>query len=325
MTKFKRVLSRFLRPKSHKQRRQRGAVTPIANGAVRSGTLNSLRKQSHPEPESTDQNVVQPSTDDVVEVVEGHKDEDKVRDAHLAVGVQTIQPPTDAVLTEVEEAEEHEDRDLQGEYADDDEEDDIPEAFLYDLARKTHHEMIVERLYVAVADDDSEIATLRALHRKRFTHIVRVVFNPLSHNSNITPSSWMVQEISADGAPHELRLTCPALTLCYDGKLTTLQEKQLRAARNYLTQTLPERSDAEHKPPLSPGECEDVRVLVVSPTNRSVDVMAIVVCYMAFVTGGCADQVLGSLQQSTLVRSHWGGDILGRDSLDMVNAVSKQK
>ena len=254
-------------------------------------------------------------------------------------GVRTVRPLTDTTPQKVEEIGNYDDDDDDeyDEAYDEAEDDDIPEFFPYDLARKTHIEMMIDRLYVAVTDNDREIAALRTRHRETFTHIVRVSFDPVApRHDNITPSSWTSEEICPDDhghdhddAPCELRLTCPTLTRHYSHGLTALTEKQLLAARNYIARTLPNRNDAWDKEglafPFSPDECEDARVLVVGPTDRSVDVMAVLVCYMSFLTGTEAGRLLGGLKRLALVHSHWGGDILGKDSLDMAGAASKQK
>ncbi|KAF8444961.1 hypothetical protein L210DRAFT_3502361 [Boletus edulis BED1] len=297
MTHFKHVLSRFLHPKSHRQLRQRGTITPTATNVVTSGEQSSLRGRARPVPESTDQNIVQPLADAVVEEVEESEgeSESEARDTQLAVDVQTVQPSTDAILTKTEE--------------------------------------IIQRLYVAVTDDDCEIAALQTIHPKQFTHIVRVAFDPPSDKNNIMPSSWKLQVNFPKGGPHEVRLTCPALTLQYDGKRTALKEKQLRAARNVIAWALPQRNDAwseeDPKFPIPLDLCKKMRLLVIAPPDRSVDAMTIVVCYMAFLTGQSAEETLGAFQRTLrragLARNHWAGDILGRESLDMVNVVSKQK
>lgn len=353
MTQFKRVISQFLRlqPRFRQPLLQCCVSTPTANTEVAYNEPDSSCKLAHLDPESEVQNV-QPSTNTVlqkVEEVEEYDDGDKgeynneedkdipkvfpydlVRETHIEMEVQNVQPSTDTTAKKFEKVEECDDDD---EY--DDEDDDVPEVFPYDLARKTHIEMMIGRLYIAVADNDREIAALRTRHREKFSHIVRVAVDPLSpRHDNITPSSWASEEIypnhdNHDNGPCELRLTCPALTRHYRDDLTALKEKQLIAARNYIARALPNRNEAWEKEglefPFSPAECEDARVLIVAPTDRSVDVMAVVVCYMAFLTGTEADRLLGGLKRLTFVNSHWGGDILGKDSLDMAGAVSKQK
>ncbi|KAG6376692.1 hypothetical protein JVT61DRAFT_1707 [Boletus reticuloceps] len=242
MTHFKRFFSRFLHPKSRRQLRQRGAVTPTTTNVVTSGEPGSLRGRAHPVPEPTDQNVVQPFTDAVVEEVEESEGESEAHDTHLAVDVQTAQPSTDAILTKSEEVEQHQDGDEHDEY-DEEEEHNMPKVFPHDLARKPYHEMITQHLCIAMTDDDREIAALRPLGRERFTHIVRVVFDPPSRN-NIMPSSWRAQIMCSNSGGLELRLTCPALTLGYDGKLTALNEKQIRDAHDFIKHAMPERNDA---------------------------------------------------------------------------------
>ena len=257
---------------------------------------------------------------------------DVVPETPTETGVQTVQPSTDTPpenVDEVEECDDHADDD--NEYEGRDKEDeDIPEVSPDDLERKTHIEMMVDSLYIAVADNDREIAALRTRLHKTFTHIVRVVFDPLAPNDNITPSSWSSDEICHDSGPYELRLTCPALTRHYSNGLTALKEKQLLAARNYIADTMLNRNEDpdEEKESLAFSfldECEDPRVLIVGPTDRSVDVLAIIVCYMAFLTRMPAEDLPPAIKRLPLVHRHWAGVILGRDSVDMAGAVSVQK
>lgn len=236
-----------------------------------------------------------------------------------------VHPSTDAILKTIDEVEEYADEDSCKEYDEDDEDDeDIPEVFPFELAQKTRCEMVTERLCLALTDNDGEIQALRTLLGENFTHIVRVVIKPPSCD-NIAPSSWTVEEISSEDRPSELRITCPALALHYSDELTALNKKQLLAARNYIAHALPaDRNDAwKLGYPISSEECA-ARVLIVGPPDRSVDVMAILVCYMAFLSGWGADVLLAKLQRLVPVRSDWGGDILGMDSLGMANNVSKQ-
>jgi hypothetical protein len=345
MTQFKRVISRLLRihPRFRQPNRRRRVSIPAADTTVTYNEPDSLCKPAHLDPESNVQDV-QPSTNAVPQTVEeveecddvdgdkGECDNEEDKDtpkifpydlARETDIVQSVQTSTDTTK-KIEEVEAYDDDD---EY-DDEEDDDAPEVFPYDLARKTHIEMIIAPLYVAVADNDREIAALRTRHRDKFSHIVRVVFDPLSsRHNNIAPSSWKLEEINPDhdDAPYELRLKCPALSRQNRDDLTALKAKQLIAARKYIARVLPDRNDDwEVKSPCSPAECEDARVLIVGPTDRSVDVMAVVVCYMAFLTGTEADRLLDGLKRLTFVHRHWGSDILGMDSLNVAGAASKQ-
>ncbi|KAN0091473.1 hypothetical protein V8E55_005039, partial [Tylopilus felleus] len=195
------------------------------------------------------------------------------------------------------------------------------------LARKTHHEMITKHLYVAVSDNDHEIAALRTLERKKFTHIVRVKFEPAS-DRGITPSSWAIEETHRVSRPSELRLTCPALSRRYGHTMTALSQWQLLASRNYIAQMLPAKDNAWVSQglefPFSPEECANGRLLIVGPPNRSVDVMAILVCYISFLSATRTDKVLDRLQRLGLVDSPWAGSILGQKSLALVDQVARK-
>ncbi|KAN0075495.1 hypothetical protein V8E55_011518 [Tylopilus felleus] len=281
MTKFKRVFSRLLRlrPKSRASYSHRAVITPAANTAVTYRKSSSRNKRAllalahaaqyvQPSPDAVPEDVEEVEEDDDEGEGEGeyHDKDDKditevfpydlVRDTNIEVDVQNAQPLSDTIPEIVEEVEEYED-------------EDTPEVFPYDLVRKTHTERMTQHLYVALADNDREIAALRTVDREKFNHIVRIVFKPLSRRGNILPSSWSTEEIHRDDGPSELRLTCPGLTLHFGDKLTALTEKQLLAARNYVTQSLPERNDRwaaqGFQFPFSPEECKDARVLIVGP------------------------------------------------------------
>ncbi|KAF8554785.1 hypothetical protein OG21DRAFT_1522244 [Imleria badia] len=338
MTQLKSAFSQLLRlhPKYREQVCRRAVVTPAANTTGTYRKYKAVRKRAHLEPEFVVQDF-ELWTDTLSKCAEAEeyedKDGDEVPKTHTETEVQNLQPPTDTLPENVEEIEEYKNED-DDEYeveVEVKEEDAIPEVIPYDLARKTHNEMMTKRLYVAVTDNDCEIAALRTCHGEKFTHIVRVVFEPLTRHSNITPSCWTSENIYPDDGPCELRLTCPALTRHYTNNLTALTEKQLLAARNYITHILPDGDHAWQQKglafpvPVSPDECDDARVLIVGPSDRSADVMAILVCYMAFLTASRVDELLVSLRKFMLVRSHWGGNILGQQSLDLADAVSKQQ
>ncbi|KAN0091469.1 hypothetical protein V8E55_005035, partial [Tylopilus felleus] len=195
------------------------------------------------------------------------------------------------------------------------------------LARKTHHEMITKHLYVAVSDNDHEIAALRTLEREKFTHIVRVKFEPAS-DRGITPSSWAIEETHRVSGPSELRLTCPDLSLRYGDTMTALSQWQLLASRNYMAQMLPAEDDAWVAQglefPFSPEDCENGRLLIVGPPDRSVDVMAILVCYISFLSATRTDKVLAKLQRLGLADSHWTGSLLDQKSLALADLVARK-
>lgn len=254
-----------------------------------------------------------------------------------------LQPPTDIDATEVEENEEvevddkvdekyeHEDKDVgvdehvdehndenENEGADADvdvDDDDTPEAFPFDLVHKTRIEMMIHHLYVALSDDDREIAALRTRHRERFTHVVRITFEPPSVDDKLTPSAWSKELTFPNNGPFELRLQCPNFARRLGEQHTALTKTQLLLARKYITFSLPYRRDTwlEHgfKFPFSMKECQDARLLIVGPTDRSVDVMTILVCYLAFLTGARAAKLLDRVNKLDLVHPHWKNYALG--------------
>lgn len=213
-------------------------------------------------------------------------------------GVHEVDLPTDPTVNTAHEVEEYE------------EDENISELFRYDLAQKMRHEKITPRLYVASTDNDDDIAALCTHRGAKFTHIVRVTFEPPSNN--IKPSNWAVEKTRPNDGPSEMHLTCPAYTRHHD-ELTALNVKQLQAARRYITYAL-ELSGFE-----SPAkEWDYAKVLIVGPPDRSVDIMAILDSYLDSLSG---DELLAYLQRVNSVHEYWMGDAM--EGFDMFNETSK--
>ena len=79
------------------------------------------------------------------------------------------------------------------------------------------------------------------------------------------------------------------------------------------------------KPPIISKDV--ARALFVCPPDRSVDVMAILVCYISLLMGFDASVVLARLQMLTTLTldSSWQGATLCTESPDMVQGVSMQE
>ncbi|KAI9571569.1 hypothetical protein HD554DRAFT_2071698 [Boletus coccyginus] len=302
MPQFKRFLSQLLslQPKL----RQRRVGAPRTNAAVTHRESNSVRKRTRRGSKSRGQKV-QPPTDTVPETIEEAIPYDIVPETSIETEVQTVQPSTDTIPENVDEDDddEHEDYDKKDK--------DVPEVSPYDLERKTHFEMMVDRLYIAVADNDREIAALRTRDHKKFTHIVRVVFDPArarrQHRAIELVLGGDLLRLETDSDPTGL---------------TALKEKQVLAARNYIADIILSKDEDgdEEKESLAfsfPDECKDPRVLI--------DVLTVLVCYMAFLARVPADELLLAIKRLPLVHRHWAGAILGRGSVDMASAVAKQK
>ena len=290
---------------------------------------------------------VEPSTDAVLKIVDDSSCDDEYDDeydekedigniddvspgdslceAHVDLDVQNVAPPTDITPESADEV----GYEVDSYYDEDDEEETeaIPRVFPHDIARRTRKQMVTRRLYVAVSDDDSDIAALRTEQHELFTHVVRVTLDPFSHDS-IAPS----KKLYPDYGTCELRLTCPTSTLRYSERLTALNAKQLLAARDFIAYALFAEMDQVlvdtiqgFKPPIISKDV--ARALIVCPPDRSVDVMAILVCYISFLMGSNADVVLPKLQKliAPTPDSHWQDATLCTESLHMVNEVSTQE
>ncbi|KAH7883354.1 hypothetical protein F5I97DRAFT_232141 [Phlebopus sp. FC_14] len=166
------------------------------------------------------------------------------------------------------------------------------------LNEKSHMEEIVPGLYVAFADDDFEADALRTFDYTRFSHVVQVM-----RARNATRRSE--EAVDPITGTCKLRLSCPAYG--HDDRHTALKFPQLLAARDFMSLALPYQKHPSRLRHVSHG---DVNLLVVAPTARTVDIMSIVVCYLAFISARHANCVLEYIDEVEEFDETWKGESL---------------
>ncbi|KAG2121751.1 hypothetical protein DEU56DRAFT_93120 [Suillus clintonianus] len=179
------------------------------------------------------------------------------------------------------------------------------------FSRSYHLEKILEGLYVAFADAH-EVDTLCAEAGVPFSHVLR-----------IEP----VEDIAASGSRSEetmegyfrtqkLTLKCPGQGR--SAGYTALNASQLCAARDYLSLVMPYSSRIIPKP--HPPRF-NVQLLVVAPADRAVDVMSVVVCYLAFSSGYHAETVMQCIGEEEYDEV-WKG-VISPEGLDFVERIAR--
>ena len=201
--------------------------------------------------------------------------------------------------------------------------DTLP-TFPFDLARKARLEMMVYRLYIALSDDDREVAALCTRQCEKFTHIIRITFDPPSVDNKVLPSNWSVA-LNFSDERLEMHIRCPAFIRGLGEYNKSLTKQQLLLASKFIAFSLPYRHDKWFqqgiKFPFSQEECHNSRVLIVGPSDRSVDVMAILVGYLSSLTGAHGQKLLASVRKFDLVHSHWKNCLRG----NVVHTIIDQK
>ncbi|KAG1844922.1 hypothetical protein DFJ58DRAFT_801597 [Suillus subalutaceus] len=133
------------------------------------------------------------------------------------------------------------------------------------FSRCYHLQEIMECLYVASADAH-EVDTLCAEAGVPFSHILQI--EPVD---DIAGSGSRSEEMM-EGVLRTQKLTLKCPRQGRSQGYTALSASQLLAARDYLSLIMP--------------------LLVVAPADRTVDVMSVVVCYLAFASGYHAETVM---------------------------------
>jgi hypothetical protein len=193
---------------------------------------------------------------------------------------------------------------------------DTPDAGPSDyLTEKSHLEEIIHGLFVAFADDDFEATALRTYENKEFSHIVQVTLGPEEEMVAGRGEETLRYGIGTQ----KLRLSCHT-----DGSgdgPTVLSADQLLAARDFLSLAMPYTN---YKLPSMPKSHCDVKLLVVAPSDRTVDAISIIVCYLAFASGKPAATVLQYINEVEEFDAVWKGDTLGLDGMDFVEKVARR-
>ncbi|KAG1831646.1 hypothetical protein EV424DRAFT_1534309 [Suillus variegatus] len=161
------------------------------------------------------------------------------------------------------------------------------------FSRRYHLQDITECLYVASADTH-EVDTLCAEAGVPFSHVLQ-----------IEP----VEDVAASGLKergNDRR--------CFEGAETNTQ---LLAARDYLSLIMPysSRFVPKHPPRFN------VQLLVVAPADHTVDVMSIVLCYLAFSSGHHAETVMQHIGEEEYDEVWEGG--ISQEGLDFVEHIAR--
>lgn len=178
------------------------------------------------------------------------------------------------------------------------------------FARGYHLQEIIGCLYVASADAH-EVDTLCADAGVPFSHVLRIE---------------SVEDVAASGSRNEemmddvlrtqkLTLKCPR-----QGRSrghTALSASQLLAARDYLSLIMPYsgRFFPKHPPRFN------VQLLVVAPADCTVDVISVVVCYLAFSSGYHAETVMQCIREEKYDEVWKRG--ISQEGLDFVERIAR--
>ena len=129
-------------------------------------------------------------------------------------------------------------------------------------------------------------------------------------------------EKAYEGHTHRLRLVLPEPSQPDSGRAgLALTEAQLRAARDFLAETLPYSTS---KPLARPApEKQAVHVLISTPQRRPTDAMSIVGCYLAFASKKSVDTALRCIDDEPEFLSIWKGEV-SEDEVARVERVAKR-
>lgn len=181
------------------------------------------------------------------------------------------------------------------------------------LSRRYHLQAMVPDLYVAFADAD-QVDMLCWEAAIPFTHVVRIepVEDPAKSGSR--------NEETMNGVcrAQELTLRCPRQKRSVDH--TVLSVSQLIAARDYLSLIMPYSSFSVPNLKIRPP-CFNVKVLVVAPADRAVDVISVVTSYLAFSSGYHAEAVMQCIDEEVHDEVWKGG--ISREGLDFVERIAR--
>ncbi|KAG2158653.1 uncharacterized protein EDB93DRAFT_1198690 [Suillus bovinus] len=176
------------------------------------------------------------------------------------------------------------------------------------FSRRYHLQEIMVCLYVASADTH-EVEMLCAEAGVPFSHVLQI--EPVE---DIAASGSRSEEIVEDVLrTQKLTLKCPR-----QGRnrgRTVLSASQLLAARDYLSLVMPYSSSfvPKHPPRFN------VQLLVVAPADYTIDVMSIVVCYLAFSSGHHAETVMQFIEEEKYDEVWEGG--FSQEGMDFVERI----
>jgi hypothetical protein len=165
-------------------------------------------------------------------------------------------------------------------------------------------------LYVASADAH-EVDTLCAEAGVPFSHVLRI--EPVE---DVAVSGSRSEEMMEDVLKtQKLILKCPRQGRSQG--YTALSASQLLAARDYLSLIMPYSSRSVPKQPPR----FNVQLLVVAPADCTVDVMSVVVCYLAFASGHHAETVMECIEEEKYDEVWKGG--ISQEGLEFIEHVAR--
>lgn len=178
------------------------------------------------------------------------------------------------------------------------------------FARCYHLQEIIRCLYVASADTH-EVDTLCAEAGVPFSHVLRI-----ETVEDVAASGSRSEEMMEDLLmTQKLTLKCPKQGRSQGH--TALSASQLLAARDYLSLIMPYSSRFVPKHPPH----ANVQLLIVAPADCTVDVISVVVCYLAFCSGHHAETVMQCIKDEQYDEV-WKEGIL-QEGLDFVERVAR--
>ena len=110
------------------------------------------------------------------------------------------------------------------------------------LIEECHLVEIMDGLYIALVDDETDLPALRTFDDKPFTHVVQVSYAAPSWDDPLSLSNWRREEAPRNALVQRLGLVCPAVSLRLCAEQTAVGPKELHAAREFLTLSLPHGS-----------------------------------------------------------------------------------
>ncbi|KAL4079197.1 hypothetical protein J3A83DRAFT_1044171 [Scleroderma citrinum] len=195
---------------------------------------------------------------------------------------------------------------------------------LYDAS---HLEEILDGLYVAYANDENELAALRTFYDREFSHILQVALIPPIISSPMSVrigqlSGGRSEEMAQGGRQtRKLRLAVPALPRIGHTQIL-LSASQLLAARDFLALAMPYKNCYF---PSVPRRCCSVDLVIVAPVGRKADILAVLTCYLAYVSGKHAGTVLRYMGETDEYDTEWKGGkgVVAAKVVEMVEKVAR--
>ncbi|EJF60705.1 hypothetical protein DICSQDRAFT_62391 [Dichomitus squalens LYAD-421 SS1] len=168
-------------------------------------------------------------------------------------------------------------------------------------ADEPHLQAIIPALWVAFSDRSK--ASSSWAYEEDFTHVVEMTYAAEEAHAPDGAERCWDPELKAQ----RLRLVLPETARVREGRAAlALTDAQLRAARDFLGESLPQTLAAM-------PEQSTVRVLVTAPPGRPTDAMCVLGCYLSFVAGRGAEEILRCIDEEDSILSVWKGEVSGEE------------